>query len=132
MSEGPKHALVIDDDPMVRATIVAMLEGEGWAATEAEDGSDGCGQAQREMPDLIILDLRMPGQDGFDALKELRQDARTENIPVIMLSAINDYEIGEPHTATMIGRKVGVRAPDAFVEKPIDLKKFIRIVSEIT
>lgn len=132
MGEQPKKcALVVDDDPLVRTVVSAMLEGDGWCSLEAEDGEEGLYKAAEEIPDLIVLDVLMPGKDGLEVYKELKEDRLTEHIPVIILTAVNAIELGEEQDAASVGRALGVPPPDAFIEKPIDLKEFLRKVAEI-
>lgn len=131
MAQNGKTALVVDDDSLSRAVITAMLEGAGWKVIEGEDGEDVIPLATRELPDLIVLDLLMPGMDGFEAYKALKEEASTGTIPVVMLSAVNDYELGEGHTAESIGDNLGVDPPEGFFGKPPDLKDFLIAIEKI-
>lgn len=72
--------------------IRANLELEGYQVVAAYDGVQALEKARAEQPDLLILDIMMPRMDGFDVLDALKQDARTENVPVIMLTALNEIE----------------------------------------
>jgi DNA-binding response OmpR family regulator len=80
--------LVIDDDESLRDTIGLMLEKEGFRPVLVADGVAGLEQAQAAKPNLILIDLRMPGLSGVDVCKQLR--ARGANTPVIVLSALGD------------------------------------------
>ncbi len=80
--------LVIDDDESLRDTICLMLEREGFKAIQVSDGSAGLEQAQAAKPNLVMVDLRMPGISGVDVCKKLR--ASGSKIPVIVLSAVGD------------------------------------------
>ena len=131
MSKNHKNALVVDDDALARTIVVAMLEGKGWSVSEGEDGDDAVRLAKRQMPDLIILDLLMPGKDGFEAYKELKEEAATSHIPIVVLTAVNDFELGESHDTDSIASKLGVDPPEAFLEKPVDLKTFIATVEAV-
>lgn len=119
MSAMPQSVLVAEDDADVSEFICALLRSEGCTVFTAEDGDDAILTAVRQQPDAIILDVMMPGKDGFEALKELRQDSRTAHIPVIMLTAVNDFELGIGHDRESTGRRLGVPAPEAFLEKPV-------------
>src|SRR5215469_2039449 len=80
--------LVIDDDESLRDTICLMLEKEGFKAIQVSDGTAGLEQAHLAKPNLLLVDLRMPGLSGIDVCKQLR--ASGSKIPVIVLSAVGD------------------------------------------
>jgi len=79
--------LVVDDDANDRALLKAMLEGDGWTVSEAVDGKDGLEQMARQVPQLIVLDLIMPGMDGFQFALELRKNAAWRGIPIVVATA---------------------------------------------
>jgi two-component system response regulator RpaA len=79
--------LVIDDEPDVRWLLRLSLERVGHEVLLAEDGLRGVAMAQRQRPDLILLDLMMPVMDGYGVLDVLRKDDRTANVPILMLTA---------------------------------------------
>lgn len=85
-----QRILVIDDDAMLRTCVVRYLEAFGHSTITAEDGLNGERIAQSESPDLILLDMRMPGRSGLSTLTALRASAATSEIPVIMLSGCDD------------------------------------------
>nr|WP_275672699.1 response regulator [Thermomonas flagellata] len=78
--------LVIDDSPTIVALLKRMLQQNQYAVLEAGDAESGIELARREVPDLIFLDIVLPGMDGFNALRALRRDERTRHIPIIMIS----------------------------------------------
>ncbi|MBA3844665.1 MAG: response regulator [Actinobacteria bacterium] len=79
--------LVIDDEAPIRLLCRVNLEAEGMAVLEAADGPSGLEKARAETPDVILLDVMMPGLDGWRVAEELLDDARTEEIPIIFLTA---------------------------------------------
>ena len=81
---GGKAAIVIDDDEMARYLAVHALLSLGFRVTEAVDGEAGVRSVREQRPDLVVLDLRMPGLDGFDALDELKSTPDTASIPVVV------------------------------------------------
>lgn len=121
MTMPARKALVVDDDPTVRATVTAFLEMKGWAVIQLEHGRDVSVVATSEYPDLIIMDVMMPLKDGFEAFKELKEDPRTVDIPVILLTAINDFELGARHDEESVGQRLGVPYPEGFLEKPVTM-----------
>ncbi len=82
------HILVIDDDENLRDTISLLLETEGFRVTTAADGTAGFDEAIRARPDLVLVDLRMPGMSGVEVCKQLR--AAGTRTPIIVLSAVGD------------------------------------------
>lgn len=79
--------MVVDDDAFIRRPLTFMLQQEGFEPSVATDGNDCLDRVVGEQPDLIILDVMMPGRDGFDVCRTLKADPRTAEIPVILLSA---------------------------------------------
>jgi len=127
-----RTALVVDDDPEVRATVSGLLEVLGWSVRQLEDGADVARTAVLESPDLIVMDVMMPLKSGFDAFEELRRDAATALIPVILLSAINQYELGAEHSVETIGKALDVPYPEGFLEKPVDLRALEAAIRQAT
>jgi DNA-binding response OmpR family regulator len=82
--------LVIDDEPPIRLLCRVNLEAEGMRVLEAADGRTGIELAQKEQPNAILLDVMMPGMDGWAVAEQLLQDERTAQIPIIFLTARAD------------------------------------------
>jgi DNA-binding response OmpR family regulator len=79
--------LVIDDEAPIRLLCRVNLEAEGMEVSEAEDGAEGLELAREERPDVILLDVMMPGLDGWEVLQRLLDDDRTREIPIVFLTA---------------------------------------------
>lgn len=105
------QVLVIDDEPDVRWLIRMSLERAGHEVIDAEDGLRGIALAQKQHPEIIVLDLMMPVMDGYGVLAELAKDPRTASVPVVVLSARAIPDEAE--------RAVGAGAR-RFLEKPFD------------
>ncbi len=105
--------LVVDDEPELREMVRRYLEAEDFAVTEAGDGDAALELMKTTAPDLIVLDVTMPGRDGFEILRELR---RTTNVPVIMLTARTE-EIDR-----VIGLTVGA---DDYITKPFSPREMV-------
>ena len=86
---GWSRVLVIDDDPDIGRVVRMLLEVEGYEVLLSEDGLRGLALAQRQQPDVIVLDLMMPVMDGYEVLAQLREDPRTADIAVVVLSALS-------------------------------------------
>lgn len=80
------QVLVVDDSSTIRAVLGKMLTQDGYTVLKAEDGERAMVVALTEQPDLIFLDIVLPGMNGFAVLRALRRDERTKNIPIIMIS----------------------------------------------
>jgi two-component system, OmpR family, response regulator MtrA len=110
--------LFADDDPGMRALVVINLEAEGFAVTTAADGNAALEEVERVRPDLIVLDVMMPGRDGLEVLQELRNSPAAAGIPVVLLTAkATDADVWE-------GWKAGA---DYYMTKPFkpeDLANF--------
>lgn len=78
--------LVVEDDPSVRELFKVLLEGEGYEILQAENGLDGLKRAEQDSPDLMILDLMMPDEDGETVLGKLRSHSALSEVPVLVVS----------------------------------------------
>ena len=85
------RVLVIDDEAPIRLLCRVNLEAEGMTVLEARDGPSGVEKAKQEQPDVILLDVMMPGLDGWRVAEELIEDRRTSEIPIIFLTARAEF-----------------------------------------
>jgi twitching motility two-component system response regulator PilH len=106
-----KRILIVDDSPTERHILTELLTGQGYAVSIATDGTQGIEAAQRERPDLILMDVVMPGINGFQATRTLNRDAATRHIPVILCTTKNE------ETDKIWGMRQGAQD---YVTKPID------------
>lgn len=83
---APRTVLLLEDNPSVRELIKVLLETEGYAIIEASDGQDGLTKAEELKPDLMILDLMMPGLDGENVLRKMRRHSKLSKVPVLVVS----------------------------------------------
>jgi DNA-binding response OmpR family regulator len=84
-----KKVLVAEDEPDIRGLIVFSLEFAGYKVVQASNGEDAVDKAEREQPDLILLDVRMPKLTGYEACERLKAKEATKHIPVVFLSALS-------------------------------------------
>jgi two-component system alkaline phosphatase synthesis response regulator PhoP len=89
--ERVTRVLVIDDEAPIRLLCRVNLEAEGVEVLEAADGPSGLDQARRERPDVVLLDVMMPGLDGWRVAEQLLEDERTNEIPIIFLTARAEF-----------------------------------------
>ncbi len=109
-SDQPK-VLIIDDHPSSRMTAVALLSVEGYNVLEADSGPPGLKCVLETNPDVILLDVMMPGMDGFEVCRRLKENEQTRLIPVVFITALNDKR----------SRIMGIEAGgDDFLSKPFD------------
>ena len=87
-----QSVLVVDDEPMARTLLRLMLVRSGYEVIEAVDGQDALQKLETSTPDLIILDVMMPGIDGFMVCSTIRENSLLSHLPVIMLSAKSDLQ----------------------------------------
>jgi len=106
--------LVVDDEQDVRQFICAVLEDNGATVVGARDGDEALELARREEPDLMTLDITMPGKDGGEVFEALRNDPALKRIPVCIISA-------HPDLRRLIYQRA-VPPPDGYLDKPIDEK----------
>jgi two-component system, cell cycle response regulator len=85
------RVLLVEDDAWIRTFLLDVLSDAGYTTVEAADGRTGLRLAERERPDLVLLDLAMPEFTGNDVLVELRRNPRTHDIPVLVLSAYGNF-----------------------------------------
>jgi len=92
MEKKQYTVLAVDDESDVLLVVKTALQAEGYRVLTAPDGPDALKTAQEEKPDLILLDVMMPGMDGFEVLEKLRENEETCDIPVIMLTGLSERE----------------------------------------
>src|SRR5215475_7986236 len=88
---GPTQVLVIDDEAPIRLLCRVNLEAEGMDVLEAADGPSGLNEARERRPDIVLLDVMMPGLDGWRVAEQLLEDERTSAIPIIFLTARAEF-----------------------------------------
>ncbi|MSP16746.1 MAG: response regulator [Myxococcales bacterium] len=90
MGNEKTRVLVADDDPHILSMLSTRLGKRGYDVLEAADGIQAVETAKRELPDLIVLDVMMPGKSGWEVARELRKDERTRGIGILILTAIGE------------------------------------------
>lgn len=90
-----KTILVIDDQPFFVTMQQNLLKQQGYRVLTATNGADGLARAKEHKPDLILLDIEMPGMDGFAVCEKLKQDADLRQIPVVILTATQNVKLNE-------------------------------------
>jgi diguanylate cyclase len=111
MASQPATLLIVDDEPQVRKLLETLLQHEGYQTLSAASGEEALQLVAQQPPDLILLDIMMPGMDGFEVASQLKNDETTASIPIIMLSALS-----EP-SARVTGLESGA---EEFISKPVE------------
>jgi len=122
MNSPRASILIVEDNALNLELATDLLTGAGYDVRQAESAEEGLRQAQADPPTLILMDLRLPGIDGFAALRQLRNDARTAPIRVVALTAQAMKE--DEQTALEAGF-------DAYISKPIDTRTFCQTVARL-
>ncbi|HSM51856.1 MAG TPA: response regulator [Thermoanaerobaculia bacterium] len=115
--------LVVDDEEEIRTFLATVLSDEGAATLEASDGAEALERAARAQPDLITLDLSMPGTDGIEAFERLRSNPATGEIPICIIT-------GHPEFRKVLYDSA-VLPPEGFLGKPCDPEHLVRTVHRI-
>lgn len=103
--------LIIDDDTISRETLSAILAGSGYSIQSATSGIEGLEMAPKFNPDVILLDVMMPGMNGFEVCRSMRKDPALAEVPIIMVTALDDRD------SRLVGLEAGA---DDFLSKPYD------------
>lgn len=117
--EVARSVLVVDDEPKIVETVGAYLRNAGFAVTTAADGEAAVAQARARPPDLVVLDLGLPGLDGLDVARDLR---RTSSVPIIMLTARGE------ETDRVLGLELGA---DDYLVKPFSPRELVARVRAV-
>ena len=115
-----RRVLVVDDDAALREYVRANLEQEGYDVREADSAKEGLAALEEELPDVILLDVRMPEVDGWNMLRRVRERHGVEAIPVIMYSG--ELEMAE---------EAGERGAQAFLGKPFDPARLLEAARQV-
>lgn len=116
------NILVIEDDPLVARTIERCLRGDEYHVQVTNTGVAGLKAARRKIPDLVLLDVMMPGMDGFTVCKEMREDVLLKDVPIIFLTAKNKIE------DKILGLSIGA---DDYLGKPFNVDELLLRVKAI-
>jgi len=135
MSEKTKKTvLIIDDEPDVRVYLQAALEDGGYSVLAAGSARQGLAMAEADRPDVICLDIVMPGQTGISLYQTLRLHRSLRSVPIIIISGMSAAQ--EESSFDLLKLKVNgtpdLPGPDAFIEKPINLQTFLQTVQRLS
>src|SRR6476659_3501078 len=121
-NERGASILVVDDDPEIVTMLSTRLGHRGYKVLTASDGHRALELAKREKPALVLLDVMMPGKSGWEVARALKQDPVTQDVKIVMVSAIGEKtnEITAP-----------IYGADAHVDKPFEFEKLEKVIASL-
>lgn len=114
--------LVVDDDPEIVSMLSTRLSARGYKVSTASDGKAAIERAKRERPELVLLDVMMPGKSGWEVVRALKQDPVTQSIKVVMVTAIGENV--NAMTSPLYGA-------DAYIDKPFEFERLERVIADL-
>lgn len=117
-----QKVLIADDEPGVRQLVSKILS-KHYAVIEAKNGEEAVNAARTEKPGIVIMDIMMPKMDGLTACYAIRRDPTTRNIPVVMLTAI-DQELNKKLSTTIMGA-------NKYITKPFNSKELLETIEQL-
>jgi len=114
----PKRILIVDDEPEILDFVAMRLESFGYAVMKASDGKEAMELLEKEIPDLILLDVMMPGKDGYEVCNEIKTDERTSRIPIILFTA-------KPQQKERLKSNYKFIAADDYILKPFEAEDLL-------
>ena len=147
--QDEKHILIVDDSKESQTFMSAILDDHGYRYQVANDGKEAMDAIRAQRPDVILLDIMMPGKSGIFVFKDIKSDPNLENIPVIFITGASegtgvDVKTGEQAPiesytdqyprgiGTQIHRKLSGLKPEGFVEKPVVPEVLLEKIKELT
>jgi CheY-like chemotaxis protein len=112
--------LIVDDDPEIVSMLSTRLGARGYKVSTANDGRTAIERAKRERPELVLLDVMMPGKSGWEVARALKQDPVTQGIKIVMVTAIGEHvnEMTSP-----------IYGADAHIDKPFEFEQLERVIA---
>jgi CheY-like chemotaxis protein len=118
----PARILVVDDDPEIVTMLSMRLSKRGYTVSTASDGHKAIELTKKELPDVVLLDVMMPGKSGWEVARAIKQDPATHAVKIVMVSAIGEKtnEITAP-----------IYGADAHVDKPFEFEHLERVIAQL-
>ena len=120
-----KKILAVDDEPDILTYLAALFEDSGYDAIPVDGGAEAVAAARTERPDLITLDITMPGQSGVRTYLDIKDDPDLVGIPIIVITAMVDSE------GSFLSALNGLPQPEHFLYKPVDTKELLELVRSL-
>lgn len=123
MASKTLKILIVEDNALSRDMLSRRLRRKGYEVIVAEDGESGIPVAQKEIPDIILMDLSLPKLDGWQTTQLIKQDPKTQNIPIIALTA---------HAMSGDRERALAAGCDEYDTKPVDLRRLLKKIADFT
>ncbi len=122
MAKNARSIVVVDDDPEIVGMLSTRLSTRGYQVTTASDGKAALETCRRILPDLVLLDVMMPGKSGWEVARALKQDPVTSKIKIVIITAIGEQvnDLTSP-----------IYGADAHVDKPFEFAKLERLIEKL-
>ena len=126
-----RTVLIVEDEMDMRIFLATLMETSGYQPVITRDGREGMRKARDVCPDLVILDVMMPGEGGVLMYRQLRTHESLCQVPVIMLSAVAEKTFA--HYLNMVNARLlnPIPDPDAYIEKPPDAAEILKVAAEL-
>lgn len=124
-----RRILVVDDDPDIREYFSAVLDDHGYQVAEARDATTALAALDRFLPDVVIVDVLLPGRSGLDLLVTLRRSPRWSATPLVVVTGVD--QLLKDDCQSYLGSYAGVEGPDAVLGKPIDPATLLAVLRAI-
>ena len=118
------NILVVDDDVSTAKALTSLLRHSGYASAYVLSGEEALARLKGEVPDLMILDVMMPGMDGMEVLRQVREDPRTARLPVVVFSALSDPTYVQ-HAKEKGASDYWVKAQFDFAKLPVHVRRLV-------
>lgn len=125
--DGQAVILIVDDDPVFVETTKTVLESRDYKVITALDGEEGLRKVKDEKPDLILLDIIMPTQDGFHVCQQIKKNPQLADIPVVILTSFAKHK-GETNIPVSAGLELEA---EGYLDKPVSPEELLRYVGEM-
>lgn len=122
----PKRILIVDDEQDVSRYLTAALEDAGYEVLAAGDAAAGLDLMKSERPDLVCLDLVMPGRTGISLYREIRETPEFAHLPIVVVTGVSPAD-----AASKLGLGNSLPPPDAYFEKPVDIARLIESIRDL-
>jgi DNA-binding response OmpR family regulator len=123
---APRRILVVEDEEDVSRYLAAALEDEGYEVETAFDAVGGLKAIGAQQPDLVCLDIVMPGPTGLSLYREIRENSNLAGMPIVVVSGLNPAD-----AEATLGFGETLPPPDAYIEKPVDIQELINAVGRL-
>jgi len=126
----PYRILIVDDDPDIVVYLSMLLEDNGYIVDSAGDAGTAFAMVDGFRPDLILVDVLMPGRSGLDLVVSLRRDARWRDIPLVVITG-ND-QVLQDDCQSYLGAHENIRGPEGVLGKPMDPRTLLDVVRDLS